>query len=312
MSALSGSYVTGRESPLLRGTRTTSLRAAAMRTLVAMSGDRALGSFLRARREQVEPSQVGLRTLGPRRTPGLRREEVASLAGISVEYLVRLERGRDRRPSPGVVESLADVLMLDHDGRAHLAALADLRHDAVDESDAVAAELIELMETWSHPAIVMNRFLDLLAVNGAGGPLHLALGLEPGDNMARAFFLGGRARELYPDHDQIAEEVVGNLRALGGVDVRHPRLVELVGELSVANDQFATLWARAEVWRRTNGQKRIRIAGAGTIALSWVGLEVAASPGQMLVAYHAQAGSVSAERLAELTTTKDVRVSSGP
>lgn len=251
--------------------------------------ENALGAYLRARRERVEPQQVGLRPVGLRRTPGLRREEVATLSGISVEYLVRLERGRDRHPSPAVVESLSRALLLDDDARAHLAALADLRADLADESDVVPAELLELMDTWPHPAIVMNRFLDLLAVNDAGRGLHDALGLHPGDNMARAFFLGEHATDVYQDHDEIAEEVVGNLRALGGTDVRHPRLVALVGELSTASDQFARLWAGADVRRRTNGCKRLLLDDR-EIELAWVTLEVAAAPGQRLVAYTPRAG----------------------
>lgn len=262
---------------------------------------RPLGSFLRARRERVDPVEHGLRTLGPRRTPGLRREEVASLAGISVEYLVRLERGRDRNPSPSVLDALADVLRLDADGRAHLEALAEVRSDpGHDDDPEPSPELLAMMDEWPHPAVLMNRFMDLLAVNAAGSRLHEGIGLEVGDNMTRALFLHPAARTAYPDFEQVAEENVANLRALAGREPAHPRLREIVGELSVASADFARLWARADVRVRTTGSKLVDLPDVGRLTLSWQTFEVSGARGQLLVTYRPVEGTGTTERLARL------------
>lgn len=277
-----------------------------------MPSENALGAYLRTRREQVSPAEVGLSALGPRRTSGLRREEVATLAGISVEYLIRLERGRDRRPSPSMVDSLARVLQLDDDARAHLAALADVRDAPPDEDDDVAPELVRLMESWHQPSIVMNRFMDLLAINDAGAALHADIGLRPGVNMARAFFGDPElAHRVYPDHDEIAEEVVGNLRSLAGGRPEHPRLIGLVGELSLSSEDFSRRWARAEVVAKANGHKRMRHPRVGIIDLDWTTLRVEAAPHQLLVAYQAEAGSVSERRLRELRDSRTRGIPSG-
>ena len=260
----------------------------------------ALGEFLRARRERVDPTSLGLRTVGPRRTPGLRREEVASLAGISVEYLVRLERGRDRNPSAAVVASLADVLGLDDSERDHLAALADVRID-VDFADHDVVEPIRvLMGQWQQPAIVMNRFMDLLAINDAGVVLHGALGLEVGDNMLRKLFLDPQARPIYLDFEDVAAETVANLRSLTGADIDHPHLRDLVGELSLHSPLFAEIWARNDVQVKSSGSKRMHFADVGVVELHWDTLEVAGARGQRVVVYQPVEGTGSAEKLARL------------
>lgn len=249
----------------------------------------ALGEFLRARRERVDPTSLGLRTVGPRRTPGLRREEVASLAGISVEYLVRLERGRDRNPSAAVVASLADVLGLDDSERDHLAALADVRID-VDFADHDVVEPIRvLMGQWQQPAI-----------NDAGVVLHSALGLEVGDNMLRKLFLDPQARPIYLDYEDVAAETVANLRSLTGADIDHPHLRDLVGELSLHSPLFAEIWARNDVQVKSSGSKRMRFADVGVVELHWDTLEVAGARGQRVVVYQPVEGTGSAEKLARL------------
>ena len=248
--------------------------------------DNLLGEFLRARRERVDPATLGLRTMGVRRTPGLRREEVAAQAGISVEYLVRLERGRDRRPSPAVVAALADVLRLDPDGAAHLAQLADLPDgrggEIVDEMSDVVRRLLD---TWPNPTIVTNSLLDLIGTNAAGEDLHRGIELEVGDNMVRSLFLDPRAPEVYLDYDTVARESVGNLRAWSGPNPSNPRLIALVGELSVRSTHFARLWGEGEVQTKTNGTKTIAHPDLGVLELEWTTLEVAAAPGQFVVAY---------------------------
>lgn len=258
-----------------------------------------LGTFLRTRRERVDPASHGLRTVGPRRTPGLRREELASLAGVSVEYVVRLEQGRDRSPSAGVVAALAQVLQLDDSGRAHLEALAALpATPPVDELE-VSPELQRMMDGWAHPAMVVTRHLDALAANQAGIALHEALGVGVGTNMARHLFLDPRSREIYLDFDEVAEENVANLRALAGTE-SSPRLRELVGELSVASEDFARLWARRDVRTKADGSKRIQHPDLGLLDLRWSTFHVAAAPGQLLIAYQAEAGSRTAEVLDRL------------
>ncbi|WP_082777961.1 helix-turn-helix domain-containing protein [Tsukamurella pseudospumae] len=256
--------------------------------------DNVLGEFLRARRERVDPKALGLRAMGVRRTPGLRREEVAAQAGISVEYLVRLERGRDRRPSPAVVAALAGVLQLDSDGAAHLAQLAELPDgrggEVVDEMSDVVRRLLD---SWPNPTIVTNSLLDLIGTNAAGGELHRGIGLEVGDNMVRSLFLDPRSREVFLDFDTVARESVGNLRALSGPNPSNPRLMALVGELSVRSEHFARLWGDGEVQAKTNGGKVIAHPELGVLELEWSTLEVAAAPGQLVVAYQAQEGTAT-------------------
>ncbi|GAA4387724.1 helix-turn-helix transcriptional regulator [Tsukamurella soli] len=270
--------------------------------------DNVLGEFLRARRERVDPASLGLRTMGTRRTPGLRREEVAAQAGISVEYLVRLERGRDRRPSPAVVAALAGVLQLDDDGVAHLAQLAELPDgrggDVVDELSDV---LRRLLNSWPNPTIVTNALLDLIGTNASGAELHRGIGLEVGDNMARSLFLDPRAHEVYLDYNRVARETVGNLRSLSGGHPSHPRLVALVGELSVASPDFARLWGEGEVVGKANGTKTIAHPELGVLELEWATLEVAAAPGQLVVAYQAVPGTASEAAVARLVDRADRR-----
>ncbi|VDR39068.1 Helix-turn-helix [Tsukamurella paurometabola] len=262
-----------------------------------------LGDFLRARRARVDPATLGLRTMGVRRTPGLRREEVAAQAGISVEYLVRLERGRDRRPSPAVVAALAEVLQLDADGAAHLAQLAELPDgrggEVVDEMSGVVRRLLD---SWPNPTIVTNSLLDLIGTNAAGEELHRGIGLRVGDNMVRSLFLDPRSREVFLDYETVTRESVGNLRALSGPNPSNPRLMALVGELSVRSEHFARLWGDGEVQAKTNGSKVIAHPELGVVELEWSTLEVAAAPGQLIVAYQAQEGTASERTLAALVT----------
>ncbi|MGJ0121636.1 helix-turn-helix transcriptional regulator [Williamsia sp. MIQD14] len=263
--------------------------------------DNHLGEFLRARRERVSPSAVGLATIGHRRTPGLRREEVAARAGISIDYLIRLERGRDRHPSPAVVDTLADALGLDDDGRTHLAELADPRSGEAVALRTTASEPIRTMiDSWPNPTIVANGILDLIAANVPGERLHHGIGLQVGDNMARALFLDPGAREIYLGFDDVAAEVVGNLRSLSATSGVHPELTDLVGELSVASDHFARLWARGEVRGKSDGVKVIAHPEHGRLDLRWSTLHVAGAPGEMIVTYSAEAGSESARILAGL------------
>lgn len=257
-----------------------------------------LGDFLRARRELVQPSEVGLPDGPRRRVPGLRREEVAMLAGVSAEYYVRLERGRDRRPSPQVLDALGGVLGLDAESRDYLASIAGNPLPVKPAGPETCSPTIRaFVENAPAPAFLLGRFMDVLAANTAARRLH---GDMP-HNVLRHIFLDPGARTLYPDWDAVAAEAVGSLR---GSVVRHledPRLMNLVGELSVRSVEFARLWAQHGVRTKAAGTKRLFLPEHGTLTVGWEALEVSSAPGQVIVTYHAEVGSRSETLLAELS-----------
>jgi transcriptional regulator with XRE-family HTH domain len=246
-----------------------------------------LGEFLRARRELVGPEERGLPPGARRRVPGLRREEVALLAGISVEYYVRLERGRDTHPSAQVLDALARVLDLDADSRAYLAGLAlpAASGRPVLRSDReVAPEIARLLDGMPRiPAMAVDRFLRVLAYNRAAGLLY---GGVPGDgDMIRDAFLNPRARQLYPDWDEVAWESVAALRASAAGARDDPELTAMVGELSLKSSDFARLWGRHDVRTKTTGHKRFNSPSVGLIEMRWETLWIASAPGQHLLTY---------------------------
>jgi transcriptional regulator with XRE-family HTH domain len=261
-----------------------------------------LGEFLRARRELARPEDHGL-PVGRRRVPGLRREEVAMLAGISADYYLRLERGRDRHPSAQVVEALARVLDLDDESTAYLASLATPRPRAArrprHEPERVAPELARLLDAMAGvPAFVMGRCMDVLAANRTA---ELLCGPLAGErNIVRHVFLDPGARALYPDWQDVAAETVAALRGAAAGHPDDPRLTALVGELSVKSPEFRTLWARHEVRARSAGTKRLVSPAVGEVTVSWEALAVVSAPGQVVVAYSAEPGSPSAAALASL------------
>ena len=174
----------------------------------------ALGDFLRARRDQVRPEDVGLVPGGQRRAPGLRREELALLAGISAEYYLRLERGRAQHPSPQILDALARALQLDFKATQYLHNLVAPPGGDTSELEADAYALAEVIELFSMPAILVNRYRDVLAAN----PIARALSPEftPGQNTLRWRILDPAARELYVDWDEATEIAVSGLRELSG------------------------------------------------------------------------------------------------
>ncbi|MEU2104187.1 helix-turn-helix transcriptional regulator [Nocardia sp. NPDC019255] len=267
-----------------------------------MDSDNRLGAFLRARRELVRPEDFGLPGGGQRRVAGLRREEIALLAGVSADYYVRLEQGRDRHPSEQVIASLARVFALDEEGTAHLRELARptaKRQRASRRPERVAPGLLRLMDAWPNtPALVLGRYLDVLAAN----PLAAAVNScsVPGVNQVRMVFLDPEARDLYLDWPTIAADTVASLRATAGADLDDPRLTELVGELSLKSEEFRQLWARHDVRVKTAGVKEFRNPMVGNLTLSYETFSVNGAPGQMLIAYHAEPGSSSERSLALL------------
>ncbi|MEV6607126.1 helix-turn-helix transcriptional regulator [Kutzneria sp. NPDC051319] len=265
-----------------------------------MSTGNALGEFLRARRELVRPEDVGLRAGGIRRVPGLRREEVAMLAGISADYYLRLEQGRDRTPSAQVLDSLADVLHLDEDAAAHLRELARprSRRRPRPRAERVPASILQLVQTLTLPAFVQNKYMDVLAANSLA--VALSPHLAPGTNRLRSLFTDPEAQRLHPDWEQGTAEVVAQLRAVIGVDTEDPRLAELIGELSLRSERFRRLWARHDIGRRRSATTRLIHPQVGELALHRDKLAVTGTDNLVVVVYHAAPGSSSAEALALL------------
>jgi transcriptional regulator with XRE-family HTH domain len=263
-----------------------------------------IGEYLRARRELMRPEDVGLPDLGRRRTLGLRREELAMLAGISTDYYLRLEQGRDQHPSEQVLDALARALQLDEDSTAHLHQLARpkrRRHRFPDRPERVQAGIRQLLATWSDtPAYVQSRFLDVLAAN----PLACALSpvYRPGVNILRALFLDPGVREYYRDWEKITTGTVGTLRELAGPHVDDPRLIDLVGELSVRSDLFRRLWARHDVRPRRCGTSVIDHPQVGPLELRFEKLSISGGNGQLLVVKHAEPGGSTAQGLALLAS----------
>ena len=270
------------------------------------TGDPELGlaEFLRARRELASPADFGLPDVGRRRVRGLRREEVAMLAGVSTDYYVRLEQGRDRHPSEEILAALATVFGLDEDALTHMRQLAApqrRRRRPVAKPERVSPGLVRLLDQWSdQPVFVTSRFRDVLVST----PLMTALhpGLERDRNMTRALFLDPAERAIYPEWDKVAGDSVAWLRAGAGADLDHPRLTELVGELVLKSDDFARLWARHDVRVKGAGRKHLRHPVVGELTLGYETFTVNASAGQTLTAYHAEPGTPDADALALLAS----------
>ncbi|WP_350281564.1 helix-turn-helix transcriptional regulator [Kribbella sp. HUAS MG21] len=258
-----------------------------------------LGDYLRARREQVRPEDVGLRSVGVRRVPGLRREEVAALAGISSDYYLRLEQGRDRHPSVQVLEALAAVLRLDADATAYLIGLAQERSKPRTRLEQAPDSIVELISGWpDNPAYVQNRYTDVLAVN----PLCAALSpnYSVGVNLLTAVLLDPREQTLRRDWEDLTEEAVGALRSEAGANVDDPRLKELVGDLSVRSERFRQLWARHDVRPRRGRVSLLTHPEVGDLELHSDKLVVSGTDNMTLVVFHATPGSRDAELLALL------------
>jgi transcriptional regulator with XRE-family HTH domain len=263
-----------------------------------------IGEYLRARRELVRPEDVGLPDLGRRRVPGLRREEVAMLAGVSTDYYVRLEQGRDQHPSEQVVEALARALQLDDDATAHLHRLAHQpprRRRPPRRPERVPAGVQQLIASLSEtPAYVYGRYMDVLAANRLASAL--VPFYRPGENLVRAAFLDPLVRDMYEDWDGVTEGAAAGLRALVGPDVDDPRLAELVGELSVRSERFRQLWARHDVRPKRAGKSHMDHPQVGPLDLGYEKLPIPNTDGQTLVVYHAEPGSRSAQALSLLAS----------
>ncbi|MFF3749890.1 helix-turn-helix transcriptional regulator [Streptomyces sp. NPDC002018] len=271
-----------------------------------------LGEFLRARRTSTEPDPTVI-TSGRRRTTGMRREEVAALAGVSKDYYTRLEQGRERYPSDQVLGAIALALRLDAEARAHLLGLVRRQSAARYRStwnQDVAPDLVRLMAGWTDlPAMVLSRCLDVLAANELARVLFSHV--PPGDNLLRFIFLHPASCRFYPRWDEAARDGVGALRAAAGADSRDPRLTSLVAELTAGSEEFRRLWDSHHVRAKTAADKEFHHPEVGEFTLAYETLTVNSAPGQQLVIYQAEPGSPSETALRLLSTLTEDSVIAG-
>ncbi|MEU5824452.1 helix-turn-helix transcriptional regulator [Streptomyces sp. NPDC047803] len=268
--------------------------------------DGELGDFLRSRRARISPEDVGLNSYGRRRVPGLRREEVAQLAGVSVDYYIRLEQGRGPSVSDAVLDAIARVLRLDETEHAHLRTVARPKARKMSTSSVrrVRPGLRLLLDLFDRaPAFVLGRRMDVLAWNALGDALGGFSGLPAGErNMPRQAFLAPGARELYPDWPAVAAETVAYLRLDAGLHPDDKELAALVGELSLKSEDFRRLWADHQVKAKTYGVKRMVHPVVGALTLPYETLAVPGEPELSLVVYTPEPGSETAERIALLAS----------
>lgn len=268
--------------------------------------------FLSSRRARLTPDQVGMPTFGGgvRRVPGLRRHEVAMLAGVSVDYYTRLERGTLKGVSDSVLDGLAAALRLDEDERTHLWDLARLANAGVktmhrNVPTRVRPGVQQLLDAITGaPAWVRNERGDVVATNELGRALYSPMFAGPGRpvNTARFTFLDPAAREFFPDWAQTARDAVAILRAAAVANPCEPGLVTLVGELSTRSEEFRTWWAAHDVRSHRTGRKRIEHPVVGRLELTYEALDLVADPGLTMSTYGAEPGSESERNLALLGT----------
>ncbi|QEV18478.1 helix-turn-helix transcriptional regulator [Streptomyces alboniger] len=268
-----------------------------------MDGD--LGDFLRSRRARIQPADVGLASHGRRRVPGLRREEVAQLAGVSVDYYIRLEQGRGPSVSDAVLDAIARVLRLDETEHTYLRTVARPRpRPPKDKSAAqrVRPGLRLLLDTIDRaPAFIFGRRMDVLAWNALGDALNGWSRLSPAErSVPRQVFLEDAARGCHPEWEAVAAETVAYLRMDAARCPGDTELCALVGELSVKSEAFRRLWADHQVKEKTHGVKRINHPVAGELILPYETLTLPGDPEQTLVVYLAEPDTEAAERLAML------------
>ena len=273
--------------------------------------------FLTTRRAKLTPAQAGLPAYGGRRrVPGLPREEVALLAGISIEYSTRLERGNARGVSDEVLEALARALQLDEVERAHLIDLvrtANVARPARRRAtlQRVRPSVQRLLDSMTGTAAFLrNGRLDVLAANQLGYALYAPAFLDPVRpvNLARFVFLDAKSTEFYRDWDGIAHAALGSLRAEAGRAPDDRALTELVGELSVHSQEFRVRWAAHDVHYYRSGAQPFHHPLVGDLTLDYEVLELPADPGLSIVAYSAEAGSPARhalDLLASWTSTPD-------
>jgi transcriptional regulator with XRE-family HTH domain len=270
--------------------------------------------FLVSRRAKITPRQAGLPEVGNRRVPGLRRGEVAALAGVSIEYYSKLERGAVAGASASVLDAVARALQLDDAERAHLFHLAQ----AVDGTSAIMRPRGRATKRWAPrpslqwtldaistgPAIVANGRTDLLAANHLGRAMYSDLYRDPHTppNCARFTFLDSAAHRFYPDWDLAADIVVAILRTSAGRDPHDKALHDLVGELSTRSDEFRRRWSAHNVRLHGTGAKHFHHPVVGELVLAYETMDMVAEPGLAMTIYAAEPDSSTEHALALLSS----------
>lgn len=269
---------------------------------VEQSGE--LGEFLRSRRSRLTPAEAGITSFGARRVPGLRREELAQLAGVSPTYYTRLEQGQSTHASESVIDAIARALGLDHDERVHLHDLArpaPAKRRRPARSDAARAGTVRLIEAMGDvPAVVLGRRTEVLAWNRAAHALlagHVALDAPQRaaerPNLTRMLFLDPHTRDLYSRWDEEAARAVASLRLVAGRHRDDRALSDLVGELAVNSDAFATLWSAHPVQNCMSGTKHFRHPQVGELDLEFEALHLPDDSGHRILTYTAVPGAAS-------------------
>jgi transcriptional regulator with XRE-family HTH domain len=268
--------------------------------------------FLVSGRARITPQQVGLPIHGAiRRVPGLRREEVAVLAGVSIDYYTRLERGNLTGASDSVLEAVARALQLDVAERAHLFDLARTANNPTSirgrrpTQQRLRPGIQRLLDAMTDaPAFIRNGRLDIVAANQLGRALYSPLFPDPAKptNLARFAFVDPRAPEFFPDWDDVANTTVALLRVEAGRDPDDRNLSDLVGELATCSDEFRTRWAAHNVRLHDHGEKRFHHPVVGDLSLSFEELPLPADTGLTMTAFTAEAGSASHDGLTLLAS----------
>lgn len=263
--------------------------------------------FLTSRRARITPQEVGLPTGSNRRVDGLRRAEVATLAGVSVEYYTKLERGAISGASPEILDAISKALRMDDAERAHLFALAHAASPVArpprrrnPKCWTPHASLQWMLDAVTGgPAFVRNGRLDILATNVLARAFYKDVYDMPGQppNIARFTFLDERAYDFYPDWDMFAEVTVAILRTEAGRDPHNKELHDLIGELSTRSNDFRRLWSSHNVRHHGTGFKTFRHSVVGEMTLAYEGMEMESEPGLSITVYATEPGSDSADRM---------------
>jgi transcriptional regulator with XRE-family HTH domain len=292
------------------GTGKSSITASPAHILKDMDHRAQIQEFLASRRARISPQSVGLPVAGrKRRVPGLRREEVAALAGLSVDYYIRLERGALTNASDSVLQAIARALQLDAAEQAHLIDLARAgKPSAASRSRrtspaAIAPQLQTVLDALvGVPALVRSPTLDMIATNSLARALYSVLYTDArkAPNVARFTFLDPYARQFWRDWDQVADDLTAHLRAAANPLDR--ALTELVGELSVRSGTFRELWARHDVRAYGRGVKRFQHPVVGALTLRYDFLQLAAEPALTMITYTAEPGTTSHDNLSLLAS----------
>jgi len=266
-----------------------------------MPSPRPLGDYLRARRELLRPDEVGLPTgTGIRRVPGLRRSEVALLAGISAEYYVKLEQGQEAHPTDQVLDALSRALKLDSTATSYLHSLARVTARPAEPPSSPALDRTRwLIEAWPMTAaMILDRHNDILATN----PLMTALvsGYRPGRNTVVALLLDPDVRGLYDDWEGLSRRSIGLLRSRIGLDPGHERAQQLIAQLDRDSDRFRELWRRHDIAGMTEGTHPMTHPVAGALELHFAHFALAGTDAHSMFLYYAEPGTPTESALAAL------------